>query len=331
VSNFGGRKVVDVFISYPRSMRARVKPIKAKLDALGIDCFFDVENIDGGAEFPVVIDKAVKSARAVLACWSPVAFTRPWVMQECRVAHARNVLVPVAIEYFNALAVPTEFFGVNYLDLTNWNGNDDYEAWQLTLRTLGKLIRKELRTQRPPESILELQHVLPPPDPRLGLLSDLRTAWLAFPDKGSRGAVEGFLNRVRVSAPGSGLEFEVDYHLAEMNRADAQRRILKKKKQALALGGRPIVGRWHGHVRHCRMDGRISEHRRLWVCAPGGTFTALQCDLGTKDEGMWGFERGEFVLKLKNGVSYRGTIDGDVFSGSAKPPGTFEMRRSATK
>lgn len=37
--------MVDVFISYPRKERARAERIKAKLEALKLDLFFDLEGI----------------------------------------------------------------------------------------------------------------------------------------------------------------------------------------------------------------------------------------------------------------------------------------------
>jgi len=120
--------LVDIFISYPRASRPVAERIKGKLAALDLEIFFDIEGIDGGAVFPVVIDKAVKTAKAVVGCWSLQAFERPWVLQECRVAKARGVLVPVAIEHFAGLDVPTEFFGMNYLDLTDWSGEDTHEG-----------------------------------------------------------------------------------------------------------------------------------------------------------------------------------------------------------
>ena len=64
--------MVDVFISYPRSARAKVEAIKVKLDALGLDCFFDMEKIDGGTNFPDIIDRALRGSKAVLCCWSPL-------------------------------------------------------------------------------------------------------------------------------------------------------------------------------------------------------------------------------------------------------------------
>ena len=136
--------MVDVFISYPRVERANVEPIRDKLEALGLDTFFDIHGIDGGDTFPDVIDQALRSAKAVLGIWSPLAFQSKWCMIECRFAAARGVLVPIALERFDELAMKSDFMTTNYLDLTDFDGRDDHAGWQRTLRSLSRHVGREL-------------------------------------------------------------------------------------------------------------------------------------------------------------------------------------------
>jgi formylglycine-generating enzyme required for sulfatase activity len=221
--------LVDVFISYPRSARAKVEPIKAKLDTLGLDCFFDLENIDGGANFPDIIDRALRTSKAVLCCWSPLYFERPWCMIECRDGLAREIMVPVSLERFDRLVPPADMRHLNYLDLTTWDGGDAHEDWNRTLHAVGKLVGRELA---PPlkKTLFGLKAEGPAPaapeavQARADILSDLRATWAAFPAKENGVAVEKFLTRVRAAAPGSGLEFEVEHHFDELARRDAERR-----------------------------------------------------------------------------------------------------------
>jgi hypothetical protein len=134
----------DVFISYARRERDRVEPIKSLLERAGLKVFFDVEGIEAGDEFPDVIDRAVKQAAVVVGIWSPRALTRPWVKRECRVAHERGVLIPVAIEPLDPVKdVPTEFFGLHYHQLVVGDANERSEAWQ----TLIDEIRRRLPGQ----------------------------------------------------------------------------------------------------------------------------------------------------------------------------------------
>ncbi len=136
--------MVDVFISYPRVERAKVEPIKDKLEALGLKTFFDIHGIDGGDTFPDVIDHALKSAKAVLGVWSPRAFQSKWCMIECRVGAIRGVLVPIAVERFSELDMKSDFMTTNYFDLTDFDGRENHEGWQRTLRSLSRHVRLEL-------------------------------------------------------------------------------------------------------------------------------------------------------------------------------------------
>ena len=151
--------MADVFLSYARTERAIAEPIKDRLEALGLTVFFDVEGLDGGDLFPDVLDQEVKSAGAVVSCWSPHALTRPWVKAECRIGMARDVLVPVAIKPLGVMDVPVEFSGVNYVDLTALNDNPDDENWSLLVRSLANtlnrpdLLRQELRAREHSPSV----------------------------------------------------------------------------------------------------------------------------------------------------------------------------------
>lgn len=208
--------MVDVFVSYPRAERKKVEPIKRELDSLGLDTFFDIENIDAGAQYSAVLDKAVKAAKAVLGCWSPLAFTRSWVMLECGVGLARNVLVPIAIERFETLAIPVEFSKTNYFNLVDWSVAEPHEDWQRTLRAIGKLVGRDSLTQQVRSRVST--NVASTTHERIAVMADLRATWSAFPAKGETKAVENFLARVHAVAPLSGLEFEVEYKLEELRR-----------------------------------------------------------------------------------------------------------------
>ena len=231
--------MVDVFISYPRSSRDKVDAIIDKLDALGIDCFFDVENIDAGANFPDAIDRALRDSKAVLCCWSPRYFSRPWCMIECRDALARGIMVPVAVEPFENLAPPADLRQINWFDLVDWSGEDAHAGWTQTLQSLGKLVGRELAPS--------LRRTLPgglrvdaePPDApgdvraRADVLADLRATWAGFPARSDLEAVQRFLDRVRKVAESSGIEFEIEHHLDELRRG-AERRAEEAERNKAA-------------------------------------------------------------------------------------------------
>lgn len=238
--------MVDVFVSYSRATRSKVEPIKHKLDALGLDCFFDMHQIDGGANFPDVIDRALRDSKSVLCCWSPQYFQGQWSMIECRDAIARRNIVPVAVERFEQFAPPADLRQINWFDLVDWQGDDDHEDWNRTLLNLGKLVGRELA--RPLQSptggaiYASIRTPAAPPEMqvRATLLEDLRTTWAAFPGKSDIGAVERFLERVRSVVTGSGFEFEIEQHLDDLREAtrrraeNAQRAELEREKHQAA-------------------------------------------------------------------------------------------------
>jgi formylglycine-generating enzyme required for sulfatase activity len=136
--------LVDVFISYPRAERARAEPIKARLEALGLEVFFDIDGVDGGAKFPAAITRALDASKAVLACCSPLYFTRPWCLDEAHEGVTRDILVPVVTERFARTAPPVNMRSLNFLNLVGWVGDDAHEEWRRTLAALSKLVGRGL-------------------------------------------------------------------------------------------------------------------------------------------------------------------------------------------
>lgn len=130
----------DVFVSYARTDTARARMIRDRLTALGLTVFFDTEGIDTGEEFPVIIDRAVKSAKCVLGLWSRNAFAGRWVRIESRIGLDQNKLVPALLDGMRPEELPAEFYNVNVVSLADFNGQEGHEGWQRILRTIGKRI-----------------------------------------------------------------------------------------------------------------------------------------------------------------------------------------------
>ncbi|BAT58396.1 hypothetical protein GJW-30_1_00921 [Variibacter gotjawalensis] len=128
----------DVFISYSRVNTAQARLITDKLQALGLNVFFDSEGIEVGAEFPEVIDRAVKNAKAVLGLWTQEAVQRRWVRIESRIALDRNTLVAAALAPMKLEELPAEFYNVNVVDLSTFKGEDSHPGWQAVLRAIGR-------------------------------------------------------------------------------------------------------------------------------------------------------------------------------------------------
>lgn len=134
----------EIFISYARQERQLAAPVAKLLSDLDLEVFMDVQDIEAGTAFPFVIDRTLKSSKAVVACWSPLAFTREWVMNECVVAKFRQTLVPIAVSQFDFLDIRVDFVSMDYADLSDWKGNATNPGVQKMLRAISKLVGREL-------------------------------------------------------------------------------------------------------------------------------------------------------------------------------------------
>lgn len=132
----------DIFLSYARADVARAVQIKELLESLGLTVFFDIEGLDGGDVFPDVLDREVKSARAVVGVWSKHALTREWVKIECDIGRQRKVLVPVQIEEISFLDRPAAFHNIQYNDLSDFDGQPEHVGWLRFLRSLARVLNR---------------------------------------------------------------------------------------------------------------------------------------------------------------------------------------------
>lgn len=128
----------DIFISYSRADADRASRLHQLLVGRGHHVFFDSEGIDIGAEFPDVIDRAVKGAKVVLGCWTPAAIQRRWVRIESRIGLDRGSLVAIGLDKIDPEALPAEFYNVNVLDMSGFDGSDAHPAWQRVLTAIDR-------------------------------------------------------------------------------------------------------------------------------------------------------------------------------------------------
>ena len=132
----------DVFLSYARADSDRAMVIKDALEALGLSVFFDVDDMDGGDEFPDVIRDEVIAAGATVAVWSTHALTRDWVRRECEIARQQKTLVPVEIGALSDSVMTVSLSRIHRLNLHDFDGNSDHPGWQRLIRALAKKLRR---------------------------------------------------------------------------------------------------------------------------------------------------------------------------------------------
>ncbi len=128
--------MVDVFISYKREERARAKPIAKKLEALGLDVWFDAR-IPSGTPFDREIERALQNAKAVLVLWSPGSVESDWVRNEATIGKERGVLVALLLA---ACELPVAFRSIQYETLFSSQFRDDDVAWTKTIERIKGLV-----------------------------------------------------------------------------------------------------------------------------------------------------------------------------------------------
>ena len=120
--------MTDVFISYAREDRARVRPLVEALQAEGWDVWWDpTEPINAGGDAGDAADARLASSGAVVVVWSAYSRGSEHVRAEAATGLYKNKLVQTRID--NA-APPRPFDQVEMLDLTAWSGERDDPNWR---------------------------------------------------------------------------------------------------------------------------------------------------------------------------------------------------------
>lgn len=147
----------EVFISYARSDRDKVERLKDRLQAIGLSCFFDLADINGGTPFPEIISRNLQDAKAVVCFWSRSYFTRSWCMIECREGLKRGVLLPIKIDEYADSMPPEDLRQLNYHNLSDelynplaprssqrGEARGRHEQWLRVAAQLGRLVGRDL-------------------------------------------------------------------------------------------------------------------------------------------------------------------------------------------
>ncbi len=122
----------DIFLSYSRDDRDRVKILAQALESLGWSVWWD-RRIPTGQRFAKVIEKQLDESRTVLVVWSKISVESHWVNTEAAEGLRRGGLFPVLIE---EVKIPLEFRGVQAANMINWQGDHQDDQWTLLIDDL---------------------------------------------------------------------------------------------------------------------------------------------------------------------------------------------------
>ena len=126
----------DIFLSYSREDRAAARHIADSFTQEGFRVWWDAA-LRSGETFDEVIEKELRSAKAVVVLWSPRSVASRWVRAEATLADRRNKLVPAIIE---ACDRPIIFELTHAADLSDWTGDTADSRWRTLIGDLRNLV-----------------------------------------------------------------------------------------------------------------------------------------------------------------------------------------------
>ncbi len=134
----------DVFVSYARKNRPLAEQLAEGLNAGGLQVWWD-SDLAPGTEFAAVIEAKLLGAAVVIVLWSADSVRSSFVRDECSRALKHDKLLPVRIE---DIELPLGFGQLHTLDLLDWEGDADDEAFEKLL------LEVQRRRQRGPQALL---------------------------------------------------------------------------------------------------------------------------------------------------------------------------------
>ena len=138
--------MADIFISYARKDRTRVRSLANALSAHGWSVWWDPE-IQSGKRFSQVITESLASARCVIVVWSHQSIDSDWVREEADVGRQRGILIPVLID---DVRPPLGFGGIQAAELRDWSGAATSEAFQKLISDIAAVLGSPSRQEPVP-------------------------------------------------------------------------------------------------------------------------------------------------------------------------------------
>lgn len=138
-----GADAPDVFISYARKNRPLAEQLADALGTNGLEVWWD-SDLSAGDQFAAVIEAKLQHAAVVIVMWSADSARSAFVRDESSRALKHDKLLPVRIE---DIELPLGFGQLHTLDLLDWDGDADDDAFQKLLLEVRQ--RQQQRHRRP--------------------------------------------------------------------------------------------------------------------------------------------------------------------------------------
>ncbi len=117
--------MAQVFISYSRKDLSFVERLAADLKNVGLDVWYDVSSLRGGARWRLEIETGIKNSQFVIVVLSPDAVASEWVEREFLFASNRGrKIIPLL---FRPCELPLDYLNLNYIDVQGENYQHNFD------------------------------------------------------------------------------------------------------------------------------------------------------------------------------------------------------------
>ncbi|MEO0983775.1 MAG: toll/interleukin-1 receptor domain-containing protein [Pseudomonadota bacterium] len=131
--------MADIFISYKKEDAGRVVRIVEGLRQEGFSVWWD-HGIAPGSQWDQTIQRELNDAKCVVAVWSELSISAPWVKEEAGVGKSRNALVPIRID---DVEPPLGFGLIQAADLWDWDGDIEDPHWDFFIESIRAVMTGE--------------------------------------------------------------------------------------------------------------------------------------------------------------------------------------------
>ena len=136
----------QVFISYSRRDLAFVEGLAADLKAAGLDVWYDLSGLEGGARWRIEIEKAIQESQYVVIVLSPDSVASVWVEEEYLFASKfRKKILPL---FYKQCDLPLGYYTRHFIDIQGENYKRNFDE---VLRSLGVDLRNRRAEQEAAE------------------------------------------------------------------------------------------------------------------------------------------------------------------------------------
>ena len=105
----------QVFISYSRRDLAFVEQLAADLQSAGLDVWYDLSGLEGGARWSREIQKAIRESQYMLVVLSPDSVASIWVEEE--ILYARKLKRKIVPLFYKPCDLPFGFHTLHFIDV----------------------------------------------------------------------------------------------------------------------------------------------------------------------------------------------------------------------